>query len=299
MLIASLFSVAVTAASTASALPSSALTVTTESTAPASLPKGATRVPLLSVDMQASCDSDIQVSSLTLAHTGIGNAQDIRNVYALSDKQRVTRSGHMDADGMATIRFLRPLTLRACSRESFVIAADFTAEAASGGGHALTIRSKESIQTTAGEVTLRPAATTGNTAAIAGTGVGTVTVQYLPVRGTIRYGATETLARLQLSAGGRTDSALKSITLTNEGTARDTNFSDLHLETSAGETVTTTAAHLTGNTVHLTFTPDYVLRRGDIKTLVLKGRVSGSTLRTVQFLIEETADLETADVHLR
>ena len=60
------------------------------------------------------------------------------------------------------------------------------------------------------------------------TGVGTVTVQYLPVRGTIRYGTAETLARLQLSAGGRTDSALKSITLTNEGNGARHHLSDLH-----------------------------------------------------------------------
>ena len=54
---------------------------------------------------------DIWALPLTRAHWGsIGNAQDIRKcVRTLSDKQRVTRSGHgWDADGMATHPLLRP-----------------------------------------------------------------------------------------------------------------------------------------------------------------------------------------------
>ncbi|MBP9773504.1 MAG: hypothetical protein KBD00_02625 [Candidatus Peribacteraceae bacterium] len=115
----------------------------------------------------------------------------------------------------------------------------------------------------------------------------------------MRYGATQALARLQLTASGTSDSLLKSITLTNDGTARDSNFSDLRMETSAGETISNIAGHLDGKTVHLTFTPNYILRRGDVKTIVLKGRVTGSALRTVQFLLQEESDLETADIRLR
>ncbi len=257
-------------------------------------------MPMLTLSFQASCGAgNTQVASLTLTHTGLGNAQDIRSVYALNGYQRITRSGHFNQIGKTTIRFMKPLTVAACTKQSIVIAADFDADAESGGEHGVSIQTKNDVQTTASEITLVTETEESTVANVAGGTTGKITVTYLPLRGNLRYGATQALARLQLTASGTSDSLLKSITLTNDGTARDSNFSDLRMETSAGETISNIAGHLDGKTVHLTFTPNYILRRGDVKTIVLKGRVTGSALRTVQFLLQEESDLETADIRLR
>jgi hypothetical protein len=111
------------------------------------------------------------------------------------------------------------------------------------------------------------------------------------------YGRDATLARLQLSSDGDGAHLLKKITLTNEGTARNYDFTDLRLETRSGKQLTNVVMGMNERTLTLDFTPSYVLPRSGSVVLLLKGKVHASWRRTIDFALEEDSDLVEMEYH--
>ncbi len=276
-----------------------ALTVSTGPTEiMGSLPRGATQVPFLTVDLSASCESDVEVQSIEITHRGLGRATDIESVYATENFRRVGRARRFDANAGKTRLVLPRFVIPRCTARRLVIRGDVSREADIAGEHAIVLSGPSDIASSAERVTLdaTPDTVRVTTAPAAG---GDITVNFLPLHSRLRYGTIATAARIQFSADNESDHVLRRILLTNEGTARNVDLQRLFLERSTGERVTRVAARMDGDRVALEFDPPFLLRRGTTVTLLLKGETFGSALRTVRFTLEEDGDLSATPTYRR
>lgn len=263
-----------------------------------SAPRGATRVELGVLNLSASCDSDIRLDSVRLRHTGLGAFSDISGVYLADGFRRISRASQFDhRSGEVDLR-VPSLVIPKCSAVRLSALVNIAADATVASEHGLTIDGPSSVQSSARNTTFSYG---GESKKITATPdrTGTVTLNFLPVNGRLRYGRMETLARLQFSADALHDYLLKRIVLTNRESARDMDFINLRLETRSGTGLTTTAARMKGRTLTLEFSPTYILERSRTTVFLLKGEVRGSQSRKVDFVLEETSDLHVVPYRLR
>ncbi len=255
-----------------------------------SVPRGATRVPFLSLNISASCESSITVDAIELRHAGLGKSDDIAGVYAVDAFTRVTRMAHFDArSARATLRF-RSFTLPKCGAASLQIFADMTSDATVASEHAISLANVSGILSSAKQTHLVSQDVSANIIA-APTDAGILTVRMLPVSKTVRYGRIETVARLQLTADARSGHLLKRITLTNKGDARDMNLQWLSLETLSATRLTPSVPRMRSYSVTLEFHPTYILHRAETVVLILKAEIHGSQSKKIDFTIEEPSDI--------
>lgn len=267
------------------------LTVQLEDATPVgAVPRGATNIPMGILNLSASCDADVTVSNIEVAHIGMGRSSDIAAVYVSADNRRISRSQRFDRrSGVASVAF-RSLTIKRCDAVRLGIFVTIAANADPAGEHGIIIRSPASITSSARTVILPDADATRRVIA-SPVSDSFVTVRFLPTHSSLLYGRVATLARLQLSSDGRGAHLLKRITLTNQGTARNYGFTEFRLETRSGKPLTNVVMGMNERTLTLEFTPSYVLPRSDSVVLLLKGTVHSSWRRTIDFTLEEDSDL--------
>lgn len=252
-----------------------------------SVPRGAQRVPFLSLAMTAGCDADVDVREVTVVHDGLGESADLLRVYATDGKRRLTRSRSIDAsDRTATLRFFPELTVKACASKTIIIAADIAPDAAAAGEHTLSVELGTDVAVRLSVPEVAPVAT------VRPKSVGAVAVTFLDLLQPLRFGNSRTLARFRLEADGAADQEIHAITFTNDGKATDDDLRTLRVQNRRRETLTQTAASMDGDRVRLTFDPPLRLDRNDEILLELKGDVRASNRRTVRFTLEEASDLE-------
>lgn len=258
-----------------------------------SVPLGATRVHMATLNLSASCGSDITVQSIELGHVGLGLASDMSAVYLADGFRRISRAGRFNERSRTAVLRTPSLNIPSCGAVRLSVLADYSPTATVASEHGITIVHSEDVQSTAKSVTL----TFGDTAERVVTTpdkVGNITVTFLPNSNIVRYGRNETAARIQFSADSKTDHLLKSITLTNVEGARDMDLVDLRLETRSGQVLTNTAARMRGKTVTLDFSPSFVLQRSQTMVFLLKATGNASIRKKVQFGLQEVSDLQTA-----
>lgn len=271
---------------------SGALTVTQTMSAHASVPKGASRVPFLTLQLAVSCDAAVTIGDVTVVHEGLGLASDIERLYVMDGRQRLTRSRLIDEQDLtSTLRFIPALKLAACEKRTVVVMGDIAADAANAGEHRLSLELPTDIQTDA-TVTLQSGSSDVGSAVVRPQTVGTVTAQILSLTQPLRFGKNRTLARFRLEADSEANQHIHSITLTNEGKATDTDLKNLRIVNRRGQTLTETRASMDGGTVTLTFDPMLALDRNDEIALELKGDITASRRRTIRFVIEEPSDID-------
>lgn len=269
------------------------LTVTQRSASHGSIPKGAQRVPFLTLTLEAACGADATVTELTVAHEGLGDSADIERVYVTEGRRRLTRSASIDAsDRTALLRFRPALTIKGCGTRTINIAGDFASTAVAAGEHRLYVASPGGITTSAvvtlsGRIEERPSVVRPKS-------VGTVSVSFLKLLQPLRYGNGRTLARFRLEADGEANQEIYAITFTNAGKASDKDLQNLSVRNRRGKFLTNVATAMDGDRVRLTFDPPLRIDRNDEVLLELKGDVKASNRRTVRFTIEEPSDLEAA-----
>lgn len=256
-----------------------------------SVPRGATRIPVAIINLSASCDADIRVDSIEVAHVGFGNASDISAVYLTDGTRRISRARGFDTRSRTADLRIPSLTVPKCDAVRLHALMDIATDAVAAGEHGLTVAHASVVQSTAADTTLSYAAES-EVVVTRPEQAGSITVNFLPIRGPLRYGRIETLARLQLTADAKNDHLLSSILLTNLEDARDMDLTHMRLETRSGEFLSRTAFRMKGRTVRLEFDPTYILSRNKTVVILLKGTVNGSQRRKVQFHLEERSDIE-------
>lgn len=267
-----------------------ALSVQVQEQKPASVPPGAQRVTMLDLHFSASCSGDIAVRGVTVTHGGMGDVRDISSVYAMSDGQRISRGRALSSgDGSAMLAFRPAITVPVCGEKNVSIMADFASDAVVTGEHRLSLLAAGDIDARGVTVTLEGGADAPVRRTV-GAEQGSITAEFLPLLVRVTYGDHRTVARLRLTAEGTYDQAVDAITLTNDGSARDTDLQNLALETSRGQVL----ARLPSLRDHLApfiLTTPLTIERGQVFLLTVRADVRAGRRRTIGFTLEEPGDL--------
>jgi hypothetical protein len=254
------------------------------------VPPGATNVPMGILNLSASCDADVTVRSIELTHVGMGSSADISAVYLSMDYRRISRSQRFNRSNSRASVVFRSFVIKRCDAVRLNVFVTIASNADPAGEHGIVIRSPSDVSASSLKVTLlEPDAS--RRVVTSPVNDSTITVHFLPVHSDLLYGRVGTLARLQFSSDALGAHLLKRITLTNQGDARNYDFTQLRLEMMSGTVLTNIAAGMQGNTLTLDFTPSYILHRSDSIVLLLKGIVHASWRRTIDFSLEENSDL--------
>lgn len=255
-----------------------------------SVPHGAQRVSLIQLKLKANCDEDAIIKEVIVKHGGLGASSDIERVYLAEGNRRMSSSQSFSSNTRTAI--LRPmaLTVKKCQERTIEVRGDFSADAATGGEHrlivsALRLGSGNLIQPNVGSATL--------TAKTVPQTTGAVTVEFLPLLDNVRFGAGKTVARFRLSADNEQDQLIGAMTLTNDGSARNSDLRNLKLM-NGQKVLSDTLDRLDGSVAR--FTLDQPLRIGKNATvlLIVKADVRASAKRTIRFIVEEPSDIEAA-----
>ncbi len=255
-----------------------------------SVPRGATRIVMGTLNLSASCTRDIQVRSIRFNHVGLGSTSDISGVYLADGFRRISRSSTFDPRSASVDLRVPSLKIPACGAVRLSLLMDLSQNAEVASEHGITFQSASDLDSSAKNVTYGGADASTSVRASPVTSGG-VSVNFLPVYGRLRYGRMETVARIQVSADAQHDYLLKSITLTNDEDARDMDLTRLQLVTRSGTGVSLTAARMRGRVVTLEFSPTYILERSRTVVFLLRAEVHTTRYRKVKFMLEEPSDL--------
>ena len=275
------------------------LAVTVEETQTVgSVPKSATRIPFLTLNLSASCDKDIKVESIEIRHLGLGRVTDIAGLYAVTGFQRVTRSAHFDSNRISTSLRFHPLIIPKCGGVELRILGDIAASAETAGEHGIALIDADPVHSTAKQTTVTVGDSTERILTVPENG-GMLTARFLPVAKSLRYGRTETVARLQLTADSKTAHLLKKIMFTNQADARDMDLQWLKLETLSGSVLTPATPRMKGFTATLEFNPTYILHAGETLVLKLTAEIHASQSKKINLHLEQPSDLFATPYHER
>jgi len=257
------------------------------------VPRGANGVVMASMDLTASCDDSVTISNLTTLHEGFGDSGDIVGLYATVDGARVSRRRTIDSQNQTTdVRFITPLVVAACKTVTVDIVADFSSTAVVSAEHNLSVELPTDLLTNAkkvqGNFPLR-----GNTFKVGAVTSGMVTVDYRSVTPSTRsVGDTGVnLGRFQVTANSVEDQTIYSVTLEQNGSAKDGDVTNLKIRRSDGTVVTNTVSAMVGDHATFVFDPPLTVLQGDQITLEVVGDIVGGAAETVQLRFEESSDL--------
>ncbi len=255
-----------------------------------SIPRGATRVELAVLNLSASCDADIKVTSIDVQHSGLGNTTDIQSVYLSDGTRRISRAASFDSHSrIATLR-LKNSVIPKCSAVRYSVLVDMSPTATVGSEHGVIIPNSSSVLSSAKTTTLQTEDVTEKVVPVA-FNAGKITVNFLPIHNSLRYGFTETVARIQLTVDNAGPQLLKKITLTNTEQAHDMDLINFQLQTQSGTVISVPAQHMKADKVTLEISPSFRLERGQTIVLLLKAEIHGSYSRKINFTLQERGDL--------
>lgn len=258
-----------------------------------SVPRGAVGVVMASVDLTASCDDAVTVQDITVLHEGFGDEADLDGVYAALDGGRITRRRTIDSQNQtAVLRFVKPLVIAACKTATVDIVADFNSTATVSGEHNMAVELPTDVQSNAIKVTgnfpMR-----GNTFRVAAVSSGRVTIEYRTVSPSqVSVGDTaRILGRFEVSANSVEDQTIYSVTIQNNGSAKDGDVTNMKVRRTDGTVVTNTVESTVGDYATFIFDPPLTVLEGDKLTLEVVGDIAGGAAATVSLRFEETSDL--------
>lgn len=253
----------------------------------ASIPQGAQRVALLQFGLEAGCDSDALVSSITIKHSGLGATSDILRVYLGKNGQRISPT--VSFSNKESTAILRPqsLTIPSCSSGTFQVLADFSPDAAAGGQHRLTIKN---IATSKGSIHLANTSKSISAETIAGEAEG-ITATFRALHASVRYGNSRTVARMQLESDAQFDQRITSITLTNKGSAHDGDLVNIRLY-DGDKLLAPAVKQMNDDTITFNPDPTFILTSNQSLLLTVKADVRGRAKRTIDLTVDEPSDIE-------
>lgn len=253
-----------------------------------SIPRGAQRVQLAQFSLTTACDDGAVIDTIVVQHEGLGAISDIERVYLMQGGRRVSRTVSLaQRDGTAAIR-LNGLAIPSCATRTLTIAADFSSDATAGGEHRLSV---SDVRLRSGSVTLEEGASAGSVSRLTPVRTGTITVEYRALLSSVRYGSSRTVARMLLSADDESDQSIVSMTLTNEGKARNGDLKNLRLY-DGNILLAPVVAQLDGDVVRFELDPPLALGRNQSKLLTVKADVRAAVRKTIRLEVDEPSDIE-------
>ncbi len=256
------------------------------------IPKGAQGVVFTSIDLTATSD-DVILENLTVLHEGFGSSDDFSGVYAVVDGARVTRKRTIDSQSYtATIRFTKPLSIMAGKTVTIQLAGDLTTTATVASEHSLTVELPTDFASNAKSVTgnfpLK-----GKAFRVAAVSSGVVTIAYRSVTPTnIKVGDKgATIGKWELSLDAAEDQTIYSMTIQNDGTAGDGDYTNIAIRRSDGTVLTKTVAATVGDYATLVFDPPFTVLEGDRITMNVIADITGGAAKNIKMHFDETGDI--------
>ena len=258
-----------------------------------SLPRGSQGVSMLSLDLTASCDDAVVVEDLTVIHQGFGDEADITGLYAAIDGARVTRKRTIDAeDQTADLRFSTPLTVPACGTKTVDVVADFLSTATVSGEHNIAVELPTDLISNAKEVRGN-FPMVGNSFKAAAVTSGKITLEYRTISpDEVEVGDTEVvIGKWELSTDAVEDQTIYSLTLEQNSSASDGDFTNIKLRRTDGTVLTNTVQQTVGDYVTLVFDPPFTVLEGDKITLEVIADIKGGAADKIIMHFEESSDI--------
>ncbi len=106
------------------------------------VPKNGTRIPFLTIQATAKEDS-VQISEIRVQRTGLSEDNDITRIIAITDDYRRSLRAGVN-DGIATLRFRRPLTIDQWETKNITIYGSLQMTASNGRTIGLSLEGIES-----------------------------------------------------------------------------------------------------------------------------------------------------------
>lgn len=258
-----------------------------------SLPKGSQGVSMLSLDLVASCDDAVVVEDLTVIHQGFGVQSDITGLYAAVDGARVSRKRTIDAeDQTADLRFSSPLTIPACGTKTVDIVADFLSTATTSGEHNLAVELPTDFVSNAKEVR-GSFPMVGNSFKVAAVTSGKITLEYRTISpDEVEIGDKGVVVgKWELSTDAVEDQTVYSLTLEQNSSASDGDFTSIKLRRTDGTVLTNIVQQTVGDYVTLVFDPPFTVLEGDKITLEVIADIMGGAADKIIMHFEESSDI--------
>ncbi len=256
------------------------------------IPKGAQGVVFTSIDLTATSD-DVVLENLTVLHEGFGSSDDFSGVYAVVDGARVTRKRTIDSQSYtATLRFTKPLVVKSGKTVTIQLAGDLTTTATVSSEHSLTVELPTDFSSNAKAVTgnfpLK-----GKAFRVAAVSSGVVTIAYRSVTPTnIKVGDKgATIGKWELSLDAAEDQTIYSMTIQNDGTAGDGDYTNIAIRRSDGTVLTKTVTSTVGDYATLVFDPPFTVLEGDRITMNVVSDIAGGAAKNIKIHFDETGDI--------
>ncbi|MFH0770744.1 MAG: hypothetical protein V1926_05220, partial [Candidatus Peregrinibacteria bacterium] len=257
------------------------------------VPKGAVGVVMLSMDLTASCDDSVTIENLTVLHEGFGAETDIDGVYGAINGARVTRKRTLDAqDQTADLRFSSPLVMDPCETVTLDIVADFSSTSTTAAEHNLVVELPSDIFGNAKEVKGN-FPVRGNTFRLAAVTSGSVTVTYRTVSpDQIQVGDQGVvIGKWELSINSTEDQTFYSMTLEQNSSVSDGDFTNIAIRRTDGTVLTNTVTQTVGDFITLVFDPPFTVLEGDKVTVEVMADIVGGAGDSIIMHFEESSDL--------
>lgn len=285
-----------TGASNGQVVTGSGLTVALSSMTPAaaSVPAGAAIVPFTTFNMTAASDGAVTVTSVTLTRTGVGEANDLSEVYLYDGDTRLTSSRTISSSTnkvtFAGLNFMIPagstkqLTVRATIEK--------TGNNVTLGNNAFGITAASDITSTGATVS-GSFPVIGNTMSLTtGAAAGTIAYSLKSVADdSVKVGDKDVeVAKFQLdTTNSGEDVKVKNVTLVNNGSAKIADMSNFKIYR-ASDLVAATVTVI-NDKVMFVFDSPVTIEKGNSKTFSVKADIVSGATNKVKFEFDELTDI--------
>ncbi|MBI2463500.1 S-layer homology domain-containing protein [Candidatus Peregrinibacteria bacterium] len=256
------------------------------------IPKGATAVKFLNVNLTAGAEADVKVSSLVFHRTGVGSVNDFSNVYLYNGDERLTSGKSISSDTNEAEFNNLGVTVPAGESVELSVKADTSTSATTGDQNAFEFTGVDKIDSSAETVNLS-GALVGGYMQISGSTAGTITIAKNGSISNPKVGETNVkIAEFQLTAANE-DMTLQKVALVVKGSvSASADLSNFKLYQSTTEIATDDAVNKDDVMTFSLATP-YTLKKGDNRNFYVYADISSKADAndTIQVYMEEDTDL--------
>ncbi|MEK9157124.1 MAG: S-layer homology domain-containing protein [Patescibacteria group bacterium] len=254
------------------------------------VPKSATAVPMLGLELMAE-DDDMTFNSLVVDREGVGSTNDFSNLYFYHDAERIGSGHSISSDtNEATFNSLG-VSVEDGDTEVVWIKADISSSATASNENFLSVESEDAVEVSGGDVD-GDFPLDGPVYNIGGSTAGTITIEKNSTVSSPTIGETDAeIADFKLSATSE-DMTLEQLALTFKGTIAAEGGANFKLLQN-GEVLAETDT-VSGNEI-FTFVLDtpYEIENGDTRVFTVTAEITSSAdpSDTIQVYLDESTDL--------
>lgn len=261
--------------------PTGPLTVTLAPDTPsaATVPYGATSVPVLKFNVAGSGT----LNEVVIKRSGVGSASDFTAVYLYDGYTRLT-SGRSISSETNEVSFIN---LNLTPPKTLTVKVDIVNSNLAGRQSVFSVKSVNGNTVTG---------VTGNPITIGSVQAASATIAETTSAWSVTLGSSNAeVAKFSIQeTSGSANLIVNAITLRNGGSLSNTYLQNLVLKT--GSTVLATASAMTGDKAVLVLSSPYTIPKGQTKQFVLYADIKGGrTSDTIKFYLDETSDLNAVD----